>query len=61
MGQRVALIGMLVKQKGHSLVVGAAGASIFLGACILAIGRTMKKKTTRAIIKKVIIVFMKRP
>ena len=52
LGQRVALIGMLEKQKGHSFVVGAGGT---FGACILAIGRTMKKKRTAATIKKVII------
>ena len=59
LGQRLALIGILVQQKGHSLVVGAAGSATFLGACILAIGPTTKKKTTKAIITKLMIVFMK--
>ena len=55
------MIGIAVAQKGQSFIVGAVGAATFFGACILAIGRTIKKKTTNAIIKKVIIVLMKNP
>ena len=64
-GQRRAFNGIWVLQNGHSLVVGAAGGGTgFLAssrACSLAIGRTIKKKTTAAIMRKLIIVLIKTP
>ena len=63
LGHLVALILIVLRQKGHSLVVGAAGAAAaaFLGAVILAIGRTTKKKITIARIKNVMMVLIKTP
>jgi len=65
-GQRVALMGIVLKHRGHSLVLGAAGAAA--AACFAAsrsrifpIGRTIKKNTTAAIIRKVMITLMKKP
>lgn len=60
-GQRVALSGILDTQKGQSFVVGAAGA---FGASarrrILLIAR-ISRKTTKATIKKVMMLLMKAP
>ena len=63
-GHRVALTGICVEQKGHSFVVGAAGTTVYFAfwrALICAIGRTIKKNTTAAIIIKVMTVLMKVP
>jgi hypothetical protein len=61
LGQREAFAGMLVKQKGHSLVAGGAGSAVFLRACNAATGLTTKKKATAAIIRKLMRVFMNNP
>ena len=47
-GQRVALIGMVVKQCGHSLVVGSAGG----GAFLVALAALTIMKITKAILRK---------
>ncbi len=54
-------MGIAVAQKGQSLVVGAGGAATFFEACDLAMGRTTKKNSTAAIMRKLIIVLMNRP
>lgn len=61
LGQRLALIGIEVAQRGQSFVVGVAGTAAFFGPCIRAIGRTIRKNTAAAIIKKLIMVFMNTP
>ena len=64
LGQRLALTGIVVAQKGHSLVVGGGGtAAAFLVS--VALRARLKAFTTRkiakAIIKKEMIVLIKRP
>src|SRR5690242_19934749 len=59
--QRVALIGMLLRQKGQSRVVGSTGSSVLRRAMSALIGRTTKKKTTAAMIRNETTALMKSP
>jgi len=52
-GQRVALIGMVVKQCGHSFVVGSAGAGC---GFIRFIVRTIRKMTKATMMKSMMVV-----
>jgi hypothetical protein len=58
-GQRIAPIGISIKQNGHSLVVGSdAGSS---SALWILFTLRMRRKTANATIKKVMIVLIKSP
>jgi hypothetical protein len=58
-GQRTALIGIAVKQKGQSLVVGAAGGTSFFRCIWLMI--FTNKNTAKAIMRKVIMLLINKP
>ena len=58
-GQRVALMGMRVKQKGHSLVVGAGGGVSFSRRILLTI--FTRKNSAAAMMRNVTILLMKSP
>jgi len=52
---------MAVKQKGQSLVAVVASSAAFLGAAYLTRGRTIKKKITAAMFRKLMIVKINTP
>ena len=56
-GQRFALMGIIVKQKGHSLVTGGGASS----SLVSLFKKRITVKIARAIIKKLIIVLMNTP
>src|SRR6478672_13713864 len=58
---RVALIGMLLMQYGHSRVIGSTGVSVLRRFIRALTGRTTKKKTTAAMIRKAMKALMKSP
>jgi len=58
---RLAAIGMLLRQYGHSRVFATAGVSVLRRFISALTGRTTKKKTTAAMIKNETTALMKSP
>src|ERR1017187_3536345 len=60
-GQRVALIGMVEKQRGHSFVVGSAATGACSSRCFMVFIALMTRKIQNATMRKSMIVLMNEP
>src|ERR1035437_4710604 len=60
-GQRVALIGIVEKQRGHSLVVGSTAAGACSSRCFMVFIALMIRKMQNATIMKSMITLMNEP